>query len=261
MNKQIKVSYKDIVIDDNFLRRYAANKSILRAGDFDLVKNEIVIYRYSLAANIDKAHPVAKIVSGFNANRARYIAYYSRKRENYAKLPKNILQPASYSDVLLKYVAEVSAITEGFLVGKIQPNKQDILSAVLQAAEMVSKKKKHFAKEHMDLNLTGVQLFQLLNMPVQKAPAVYDSSFRQLCRQFLTFGNICLLDLDKKSPQAKQIRAFFNEAQKYYEDQFGQGIRKARKVSPQTVTVGMQQKNVDFKVLNVANPLSRRHTR
>lgn len=223
-NKPISISFKDVVINDNLLRYYENNMSEMRAGSFDLIGNKVIIYRYSIQGNVSKDNKVAKMVAYYNAHREQYIVYYKRLYQNYAALPVKLVGANPYSNILLKYVAEVSSIAEGFLVGNANPSESDVLEAVLKSVKVLDRQKNIFAKEHMVLDLAGVALKVL---PGDAKP-VYDESFKKLCRQFLTFGNVCLLDLDKNSEQAKQIRKQFGDARKYYENRFSNAVKKSK---------------------------------
>lgn len=223
-NKPISISFKDVVINDNLLRYYENNMSEMRAGSFDLIGNKVIIYRYSIQGNVSKDNKVAKMVAYYNAHREQYIVYYKRLYQNYAALPVKLVGANPYSNILLKYVAEVSSIAEGFLVGNANPSESDVLEAVLKSVKVLDRQKNIFAKEHMSLDLAGVALKVL---PGDAKP-VYDESFKKLCRQFLTFGNVCLLDLDKNSEQAKQIRKQFGDARKYYENRFSNAVKKSK---------------------------------
>lgn len=252
-NKPISISFKNIVINDNLLRYYENNMSEMRAGSFDLIGNKVIIYRYSIQGKVSKDNKVAKMVAYYNAHHAQYIVYYKRLCQNYAALPVKLVGANPYSNILLKYVAEVSSIAEGFLVGNANPSESDVLEAVLKSAKVLDKQKDVFAKEHMSLDLAGVVLGAAEGKPL------YDASFKKLCRQFLTFGNVCLFDLDKNSEQAKQIRKLFVDAQKYYENRFSNAVKKNKefnekrfkvapmktiKVSAQTINVIQDRKNV-----------------
>lgn len=100
----------------------------------------------------------------------------------------------------------------------------------------------------MSLDLAGVAL----NVLPGDAKPVYDESFKKLCRQFLTFGNVCLLDLDKNSEQAKQIRKHFGDAQKYYENSFSNGVKKNEEFNKKRYQVAPMKKiNVSAPIIKV----------
>ena len=250
--KNISVSFKDVTVNDGLLKYYEQNISKMPAGSFDLVSNGVVIYRYVLPSNVSKDNKVSKKVAYYNAHRQQYIAYYKRLCSNYSLLPVRLVGANPYTNILLKYVSEVSAITEGFLVGKNNPTSEEILDAVLKSAKIIKEQKTTFAQQHRSLDLAGSVLVPHL---FEKKP-VYDDNFKKVCRQFLTFGNTCLLDLDKNSEQAKQIRKLFFEAQKYYENSFTaaterNGVRrigvleKKLKVGAKTIKVIQSRKKIN----------------
>lgn len=240
----MRVSFKDVVINDRLLRYYENNMSEMPAGSFDLIGKTVVIYRYSIPGNVAKDNNVAKRVEYYDTHRLQYVSYYKRLCKNYAALPVKLVGANPYSNILLKYVAEISAIAEGFLVSKENPSKADVLEAVLKSAKGLEKQKDVFVAEHMSLDLAGAAL----GAHTGNVKPVYDDNFKKLCRQFLTFGNICLLDLDKNSDQAKQVRKLFADSQKYYENCFANNAQNGAK----QIEVQEKRLNVNPAVLKVA---------
>lgn len=243
-SKPISVSFKDVVISAISLEQYEKDISKLPAGFVDLMGNNVIIYRYFIPSNVSKDNKVAQQIAYFNAHRAQYIAYYKRLCQNYDALPVKLVGANPYSNILLKYVAEVSAIAEGFLVGNANPSKSDVLNAVLKSAKVLERKRDVFAKEHMSLDLAGAAL----GAHTGNVKPLYDDNFKKLCRQFLTFGNVCLLDLDKNSEPAKQIRKLFVDSQKYYENRFANNAQNGAK----QIKVQEKRLNVNPAVLKVA---------
>ena len=74
-NKPITVSFQDVVVNDSLLKFYESNMSKLCAGSFDVVGNNVVIYRYLISGNVNKNNKAAKAIDYYNAHRNQYVAY------------------------------------------------------------------------------------------------------------------------------------------------------------------------------------------
>lgn len=246
-NKPVTVSFQDRIVDDSLLKFYEKNLSNLCAGSFDLVANNVVIYRFILSGNVNKNNKAAKIIDYYNAHRDQYVAYYKSLCKNYGKLPVTLVNRNSYSNIFLKYVAEVAAVAEGFLINKNSPTPDDVLDAVLKSVKVLEKNKDYYAKQHMALDLAGVQI----GIQSGDGKPVYDDNFKNLCRQFLTFGNVCLLDLNKNTEQAKQIRKLIYDAQKYYEKTFSEQSKAAPKFHNEQVKVPNITVHADMKFVKM----------
>ena len=252
-NKPITVSFQDVVVNDSLLKFYESNMSKLCAGSFDVVGNNVVIYRYLISGNVGNNNKAAKVIDYYNTHRDQYVAYYKSLCKNYGKLPVTLVNRNSYSNILLKYIAEVAAMAEGFLIDKNPPTPADVLDAVFKSAKVLEKNKDYYAKQHIALDLAGVQL----GIQSGDGKPVYDDNFKILCRQFLTFGDVCLLDMDKNTEQAKQIRKLIYDAQKYYEKTFSAQSKAAPKFHNKQVKVPNITARADMKFVKVAQDIKK----